>query len=724
MIRTHKIADNIHGLINISQIEKNIISTNHFNRLHNINQHSVLYLTFPSVRVKRFEHSIGTMHLAGEFYYSAILNTINKGNSVFESYIDLAKKRISNIHSIKNKYDEKDFSKILEELLDRKDVSSDGFYRPFRLNKCVSNERESIFILLLQSIRIVGLLHDVGHPPYSHIVENAINKVYNILILEATERVFKNNSFEKSNEFLKKMKRDISKQSNYYYGIVVQLIKDSKLDKTVVQDFLSDEMNNGEYPFFNSNQFDITKFLNNQNYINYTSEQVETIKTYIGGYFKKLLGEDDLFNSRQQVFLDSYNCFFGMNREELHEEIGLKISEEILRNLQFDNLNSDMLFIVRNIVESILSNKNNFFKHLHLLVDGDLDVDRLDYVSREQYSSGISNSITNYKRLRDSITIYYDSKYNFSFDSKAIPDIDDFFIKRFVSWQKMIYHHRSTKMAKLLEECTATIIQLSFDSSQKTNTDLISKLWESMDEKDISLSGWDDNWFWSTIFTIYMNLKDKKKLPNNLKPKLVELMTNKKNYISLIKRFEEFTKMEEIFLKRLELKKKDLKDIETEYNSIDKVTLNEKPVILRVTLKEIFEKKGKDLFDYCVFTLLDNTALGFSIDDFFGYVKNELEGYNGIEEVLLAKVKLKTGIDDKVKIKNKYKTRLCEYSCISNVDDFLKRKIKNFPKFYVYCLTDDEFTYDNQINILEKIGRLIFNWLIMKTKAMVLDLKN
>lgn len=59
-----KVFDNIHGYINIDPISTQIINTDEFQRLRHIHQTGILYLVFPTATHTRYEHSIGTYHLA------------------------------------------------------------------------------------------------------------------------------------------------------------------------------------------------------------------------------------------------------------------------------------------------------------------------------------------------------------------------------------------------------------------------------------------------------------------------------------------------------------------------------------------------------------------------------------------------------------------------------------------------------------------------------------
>lgn len=60
-----EISDPIHGYVYLSEVEHDIIDTNVFQRLRRIRQLAGAHLTYPSAQHSRFEHSLGTMHIAG-----------------------------------------------------------------------------------------------------------------------------------------------------------------------------------------------------------------------------------------------------------------------------------------------------------------------------------------------------------------------------------------------------------------------------------------------------------------------------------------------------------------------------------------------------------------------------------------------------------------------------------------------------------------------------------
>jgi len=60
-----EIADPIHKFIRLTELEKKIIDSNVFQRLRRIKQLAGAHLVYPGAQHSRFEHSLGTMHLAG-----------------------------------------------------------------------------------------------------------------------------------------------------------------------------------------------------------------------------------------------------------------------------------------------------------------------------------------------------------------------------------------------------------------------------------------------------------------------------------------------------------------------------------------------------------------------------------------------------------------------------------------------------------------------------------
>ena len=79
------IYDNIHGFITLSKTAKKIIDTKEFQRLRRIKQGGVLNYVFPTAVHTRFEHSIGTYHLANKFITNLQKQNNNISNKIIEN---------------------------------------------------------------------------------------------------------------------------------------------------------------------------------------------------------------------------------------------------------------------------------------------------------------------------------------------------------------------------------------------------------------------------------------------------------------------------------------------------------------------------------------------------------------------------------------------------------------------------------------------------------------
>ncbi|GFI25118.1 deoxyguanosinetriphosphate triphosphohydrolase-like protein [Lachnospiraceae bacterium] len=505
--KLRQVTDSIHGTIYLSSLESELISTPYFYRLHDIYQSSTVYMTYPSNRTKRYEHSLGTMELASTMLYTSVLNAspetkiklFEKLEAYFSQIFDSVFHHFGNISApyyIVNK-------EILEKFLDNycKNVTEESVninitnainngcfddsaldyfqYYPMQ-NDIEYNQNNKNFFLyrcLLQSVRIIALFHDVGHPPYSHIIEDVLNDIYK-----------EHSSSRKNNKNVKKLKECFW---NYSKNVNVNTI--------ISKNSLPKDM-----------------------------------------------------------------------RAALHERVGLSFLESaindtvpvLMRNILDSNLPIDCKiasFIYNTLVVefsiSMLVEKDIFFKSFHKIVDGVLDADRLDYITRDSLNSGVDWGKIPYKRLINSAKLVYlcnDGEENIpirkrpfviSFPQKEIDDIEDLLLTRYKIFARINFHHRCMKTASALKASVKMLAEdyLSSSKDEDCINPNINLLWTSLGtdagdrKKRVIL--WNDSWLISTLHQSLINLSGKENQEAlALKENLEEILLNKKRHYSLLKR--------------------------------------------------------------------------------------------------------------------------------------------------------------------------------------------
>lgn len=650
--KVNLISDTIHGSIQFSEIEKNIISTPIFNRLHNISQNSTAYMTFPTNRTKRFEHSVGVMHLAGKMFYASLANGEDEVvSSFFEMLRTQVNKRIDHV------LDENP-SLYRHELGDQ-NLRSDILkgYDKYIFKDCMKNRwipaniKENdrfLYLTIMQSIRLAALLHDVGHPPFSHIAENAFKKVW----------------YELSDKSLE--------------------------DRT----------------------------------------------------------------SREQEFYDTLAAYF--EDGELHEKIGNTIVARLLSGLiepipkkleeDTDALAGQLyLIFIKEFTTAILDDIGDvpIFKNIHSLISGSLDCDRLDYVTRDMTNSGFSNGQIEYERLIATMKLMRNEndEYVFCPSIKALSIIEDFFNRRWMLYNKIIFHHRVIKTDYLLEDCIVRLIRIYLSSNDKPEVKSsvlpynISGLWmavrgEPSNSKFFNqLIQWDDNWLMVVLKKEYYELPD---CNDNwlMKKQLHELIANNKYYFSVIKDSNDFHVLENSLVEQM---KKCVSEIKEYIDAISHVSnkSNGDSLSLKPFLEDL-----EQMINYIENHSSNFCSKGFLISKihdliFSNYMTAELfeelvrdsaneaaKTVDNIKNIIVVFKPIKTGVQESLTIYS-FPEKTLKFKDISSTATLLLFQRAFLPPFYVYVGKKDLEVQVEYKTLKQNIGRQLGQKIVFELKKVL-----
>lgn len=127
------IFDNIHGNIHLSNLVVMIMDSKQFQRLRKLKQLGSCHYVYQNAIHSRFEHSVGTSHLAGKMMECIMINT---QPIEIENYM-------SKIKELKSYYDRKYDGKM--HIIDN---------------------------YIIELVKIAALCHDLGHGPFSHVFDD------------------------------------------------------------------------------------------------------------------------------------------------------------------------------------------------------------------------------------------------------------------------------------------------------------------------------------------------------------------------------------------------------------------------------------------------------------------------------------------------------------------------------------------------------------------------
>ena len=117
-----------------------------------------------------------------------------------------------------------------------------------------------------------------------------------------------------------------------------------------------------------------------------------------------------------------------------HEELSLLLMQEL--NRQFNGHLQTAIDIFTNTYPK---------KFLHQLVSGQLDVDRMDYLTRDSFFTGVSEGVIGYDRIIKMLTVH---NGELMVEEKAIYSIEKFLVaRRLMYWQ--VYLHKTVLAAEI-----------------------------------------------------------------------------------------------------------------------------------------------------------------------------------------------------------------------------------------------------------------------------------
>lgn len=635
------IYDTIHGNIELSKLETILLKSSFINRLHQILQNSTAYLVFPSCKTSRFEHSLGVMQYSSSLFLHGLKNSsltkkflsdkslvlldlIEKNNDIFGTYYD------KNIDEDKRPLV---FPKYLRKTFGKEACSSTQCFTDKQHCQKLVKESYSLlgdvfiekniglnnsnykcqdkftFLILFQTLRLYGLLHDIGHLPFSHIFEFTI---------ESAKELYPEKKH--SNQTMQKIKEIVD--------------VDDKIHEAI-----------------------------GKNLTNLIIEEVE----------RSICNEIDLNEESKLLRIFCLRC--------------MKLCfEEIRKDKEVSRLAS-----------------------LSAIVDNTIDSDRLDFIQRDGYVSGVSKSAGNVERiiklfhLTNNISSKNPEKYSFLPSIQSLHDIEKLLYDRYNVYRYMVNHHSVKRSDYILQKNIELQLTNELNEGRKSSNlitldgvidviDIIHNIIKnngSFFESKYSFTQLTDFWLLSFFSKKYFeNLYNATTSQSQIDYQLSllsEIYESKRSFNSLWKRIYNYKSFicdlaVDILKYDLDTSKLDFKKYSSASDKADRRRLfclkELNDILVLEEKKEFKEKIGKLAIE-----LISINNLGWcrKIEE---YANNHVKEHGII--ILVVKTNITDGLKPFNLVDNKDGKTIFPFNEMSSLPMTLKLEAENAMKFFVY----------------------------------------
>lgn len=184
--------------------------------------------------------------------------------------------------------------------------------------------------------------------------------------------------------------------------------------------------------------------------------------------------------------------------------------EHVLVNKDHESISLDIMHHLNELFEGKLDTAISIFKGIYpkkfltQLVASQLDMDRMDYLTRDSYYSGVAEGVIGYKRIISMLNVVNDELV---IEEKGIFSIEKFIVARHIMYWQVYLHKTSLASEQMLKSFVFRFRHLVYAKPEIIEDCRLKSYFEDLRDGTINESNYLEHFFTLDDIDIYSSLK-------------------------------------------------------------------------------------------------------------------------------------------------------------------------------------------------------------------------